>query len=107
MGVPRLTRRFGNERLLAFGLSTCIVGLLWMARLTYLSPYATGIALPMILIGIGQGLVLAPLTVAAVKGVASDDAGAASWPIKRPLKKGGDAEHQPQSNAASEPHYVI
>lgn len=89
MWVPRLTRRFGNERLLAFGLITCIAGLVWMARLTELSLYTTGIALPMVLIGIGQGFVLAPLTVSAVKGVASEDAGAASGVVNAAHQLGG------------------
>lgn len=89
MAVPRLTRRFGNARLLAFGLSLCIVGLLWMAGLSALSPYLTGVALPMVLIGIGQGLVLAPLTVSAVQGVASEDAGAASGVVNVAHQVGG------------------
>jgi EmrB/QacA subfamily drug resistance transporter len=76
--VPRLTRRFGNARLLAFGLILCITGMAWMAGLTNLSVYLFDIALPMLLLGIGQGFVLAPLTVSAVQGVASEDAGAAS-----------------------------
>ncbi len=76
--VLRLSRRFGNARLLAFGLILCIAGMTWMTRLTNLSAYLPDIALPMLLLGIGQGFVLAPLTVSAVQGVASEDAGAAS-----------------------------
>jgi len=78
MGVPRLSRRFGNARLLAFGLILCIAGMAWLTALTNLSAYFPDIALPMLLLGVGQGFVLAPLTVSAVQGVASDDAGAAS-----------------------------
>ena len=78
MWVPRLTRRFGNARLLALGLILCITGMAWMAGLTNLSAYLSDIALPMLLLGMGQGFVLAPLTVSAVQGVASEDAGAAS-----------------------------
>ena len=76
--VPRLSRKFGNARLLAFGLILCIAGMTWLAGLTHLSVYFPDIALPMLLLGIGQGFVLAPLTVSSVKGVASEDAGAAS-----------------------------
>lgn len=89
MSVPRLTRRFGNARLLAVGLSFCIAGLVWMAGLSELSPYVTGIALPMVLIGIGQGFALGPLTVSAVQGVASEDAGAVSGIVNVAHQVGG------------------
>jgi sugar phosphate permease len=38
----------------------------------------TGVALPMVLIGIGQGLAFAPLTAAGIAGATARDAGAAS-----------------------------
>ena len=76
--VPRLTKRWGNARLLAVGLALCIAGMAWLAQLTDVSAYFPDIALPMFLLGIGQGFVLAPLTVSAVQGVVSEDAGAAS-----------------------------
>ncbi|WP_405850599.1 hypothetical protein OG211_34755 [Streptomyces niveus] len=50
----------------------------WLSRLHLHTPYLTGVALPMVLIGAGQGLVLAPLTSSGVDGVAPADAGAAS-----------------------------
>ena len=89
MWVPRLTRRFGNASLLAFGLTLCIAGLAGMATLSDLSSYMAGIAPLMLLIGVGQGFVLAPLTVAAVQGVASDDAGAASGVVNVAHQLGG------------------
>jgi EmrB/QacA subfamily drug resistance transporter len=78
MLVPRLTRKLGNARLLAIGLVIGIIGLAWLGHVTAHTPYLTGVALPMILIGIGQGGVLGPLTVSAVAGVRREDAGAAS-----------------------------
>lgn len=89
MSVPRLTRRFGNASLLAVGLSLCVAGLAWMAGLSAHSPYLAGIALPMVLIGMGQGFVLAPLTVSAVQGVTSEDAGAASGVVNVAHQLGG------------------
>jgi len=89
MAVPRLTRKWGNERLLSAGLALCIAGLVWLAWVNDATPYVTGIALPMVLIGIGQGAVLAPLTVAAVKGVATEDAGAASGIVNVAHQLGG------------------
>jgi EmrB/QacA subfamily drug resistance transporter len=78
LAVPRLSRRFGHARLLAAGLGLCVLGMAWLAQLTAHTPYWLGVALPMLLIGAGQGAALSPLTVAAVSGVAPQDAGAAS-----------------------------
>ena len=89
MWVPRLTRQFGNARLLAAGLAIGMVGMAWMAQVSEHSAYLTGIALPMLLIGISQGFVLAPLTVSAVQGVASEDAGAASGLVNVAHQLGG------------------
>ncbi|HEX7863423.1 MAG TPA: MFS transporter [Variovorax sp.] len=89
MMVPRLTRSLGNGRLLAVGLAVGIAGMAWLAQVSAHTPYLTGVALPMILIGIGQGGVLGPLTVAAVAGVAGEDAGAASGLVNVAHQLGG------------------
>jgi EmrB/QacA subfamily drug resistance transporter len=78
MMLPRLTRRFDNALLLAAGLTLCVTGMAWLSRATPDSVYLTAVALPMMLIGAGQGLTLGPLTVSGIKGVARVDAGAAS-----------------------------
>jgi predicted MFS family arabinose efflux permease len=77
MAVPRLTRRFGNATVLAGGLVLSLLGMAWLSRLTAGTPYLTGIAPPMILIGVGQGGALGPLTAAGIADVAPEDAGAA------------------------------
>jgi EmrB/QacA subfamily drug resistance transporter len=77
LAVPRLTRRFGLTTVLTTPLAISVIG---MARLGHVGPetsYVTGVALPMILIGAGQGGALGPLTHAGLTGVAADDAGAA------------------------------
>jgi len=89
MLVPRLARRFGNGRLLAGGLAVCVAGLAWLGQVSIHTNYFTGIALPMVLIGLGQGCVLAPLTVSAVAGVAQEDAGAASGLVNVAHQLGG------------------
>ncbi|MES2399071.1 MAG: MFS transporter [Pseudomonadota bacterium] len=89
MMVPRLTKRFGNERVLAVGMAIGVVGVAWLGLLSAHTPYITGVALPMILIGIGQGGVLGPLTVSAVAGVAGKDAGAASGVVNVAHQLGG------------------
>src|SRR4051812_41910012 len=58
--VPRLTRQFGNARLLAGGVAVTLVGMAWLSRLSADSSYVTGLALPMMLLGIGQGASLSP-----------------------------------------------
>jgi len=89
MLVPRLTRRFGNGVLLAGGLVLCVAGLAWLGQASAHTNYFTGIAMPMILIGLGQGGVLAPLTVSAVAGVTPTDAGAASGLVNVAHQLGG------------------
>ena len=78
LAVPTLTRRFGNARLLAGGLAVSVLGMAWLGQVGPDTPYLLGVALPMVLIGAGQGSSLSPLTVAGVAGVAEEDAGAAS-----------------------------
>ena len=76
--VPRLLERASRPRVLTIGLIVTMVGMVWLSRLDLHTPYLTGVALPMVLIGAGQGLVPAPLTSSGVDEVAPADAGAAS-----------------------------
>jgi EmrB/QacA subfamily drug resistance transporter len=78
LAVPWLTARLGNARLLAGGILLSVVGMAWLSRVSADSSYLTGVALPMLLIGGGQGGVLGPITASGVAGVAPQDAGAAS-----------------------------
>jgi sugar phosphate permease len=89
IAVPRLTERHGNGPLLAGGLAVTMVGMLWLSRLGAGTAYLTGIALPMILIGAGQGATLSPLTAAGIAGVAPEDAGAASGLVNVAHQLGG------------------
>jgi EmrB/QacA subfamily drug resistance transporter len=89
VAVPRLTHRVGNARLLAGGLTVTLIGMAWLSRLSADSPYLTAIALPMVLIGIGQGAALSPLTAAGIAGVAREDAGAASGLVNVAHQIGG------------------
>ncbi|MEC5385307.1 MFS transporter [Uliginosibacterium sp. H3] len=87
--VPRLTRRFGNGPVLAGGLALTLLGMIWLAFVTVDASYLTGIALPMILLGVGQGCTLSPLTISGVAGVAAEDAGAASGLVNAAHQLGG------------------
>ena len=87
--VPRLTHRFGNQRVLTVGLLIATLGLAGLACATSLAGSLTALAFPMMLIGIGQGGTLSPLTIAGVAGVAKEDAGAASGLVNAAHQLGG------------------
>lgn len=89
LAVPMLTRRLGNGGLLAAALTITTIGMFWLGRACAQTPFMTGVALPMVLIGIGNGAALGPLTVAGVAGVADEDAGAASGLVNVAHQLGG------------------
>jgi EmrB/QacA subfamily drug resistance transporter len=76
--VPRMVRRFGNTPLLMTGLLIALPGMAWLSRLGAHTAYFPGIVVPLVLLGIGMGVVLGPLTGAGIAGVDESDAGAAS-----------------------------
>jgi predicted MFS family arabinose efflux permease len=75
---PRLGARVPNGVLLAGGTAVTLAGMAWLSRVGIGDAYLSSVALPMVLIGAGQGLAFAPLTNAGIAGVAPADAGAAS-----------------------------
>jgi EmrB/QacA subfamily drug resistance transporter len=89
LATPKLTRRFGNGPLLAAGVAVTLIGMAWLSRLSADTPYLTGVALPMVLIGVGQGGALGPFTAAGITGVAAEDAGAASGLVNVAHQLGG------------------
>jgi EmrB/QacA subfamily drug resistance transporter len=76
--VPRLSRKFGDAPFLAGGLATVAIGTLWLASATTTGNYLFQLALPMMLIGIGQGAATIRLTSAGIAKVSPADSGAAS-----------------------------
>jgi EmrB/QacA subfamily drug resistance transporter len=76
--VPRLSARWGDARLLVTGVSVALAGMARLSRLDTGTAFFPGVALPLVLLGLGMGTALAPLTAAGISGVAPDDAGAAS-----------------------------
>ncbi|MCU1445793.1 MFS transporter [Cryobacterium sp.] len=89
LAIPRLTRRFGNSALLVTGIAVTFAGMLWLGRVGVDSEYLTAVALPMVLIGFGQGLAFAPLTAAGVAGIEPLDAGAGSGLVNVAHQLGG------------------
>jgi EmrB/QacA subfamily drug resistance transporter len=76
--APRIGPRVGNIRLLAGGVAVALVGMVLLSRITSDTHYFPMIAIPMLLLGVGIGTALTPLTSYGVAGVAPGDAGAAS-----------------------------
>ncbi|QMU86499.1 MFS transporter [Latilactobacillus sakei] len=87
--VSKLTKRFGNTKLLTVGIATTAIGMCALGFFSEQVGYALGIAVPMILMGIGQGLTLSPLTVAGVANTLPADAGAASGVVNMVHQIGG------------------
>jgi EmrB/QacA subfamily drug resistance transporter len=73
-----LMPRFGPKPLVASGMLAASGGAVWLALLGPHSGYATGLLGPIILAGIGLGLVIAPVINTGTFGVAPQDAGEAS-----------------------------
>jgi len=89
VNVPRLMRRFGSAGLMTVGFVLLLCGLGWLSQIHPDSPYLTGIALPMVVFGVGQGLTLGPLTGAGVTGATDDLAGPASGLVNTTQQLGG------------------
>jgi EmrB/QacA subfamily drug resistance transporter len=78
LAIPRLRTRVPDALLLAGGVLLTLVGMVWLSRAGISEVYLTSVALPMVLVGAGQGLAFAPLTSSGIAGVPPQDAGAAS-----------------------------
>lgn len=78
MAIPRLVGRMPGSVALLAGILLTLAGMFWLSRVGVDSVYWTDVALPMVLIGAGQGLAFAPLTSFGIVGAPAADAGAAS-----------------------------
>jgi EmrB/QacA subfamily drug resistance transporter len=87
--LPRIAPRVGNTRLLIGGLVVGLIGMTWLSQISDGTPYFPQIAVPLLLLGIGMGTALTPLTSAGIAGVAPEDAGAASGLVNTAHQVGG------------------
>jgi EmrB/QacA subfamily drug resistance transporter len=87
--VPRLATRLGDVRLLIGGVSIALTGMVWLSQVSMTTAYFPGIALPLVLLGIGMGAAFMPLTAAGIADVAPEDAGAASGLVNVAHQLGG------------------
>jgi EmrB/QacA subfamily drug resistance transporter len=76
--APRLMPRLGAKPLMIAGMLPAIASMAWLSRVTPATGYWSGIFGPMLLIGLGMGLVFVPLTTASLAGVPAADSGSAS-----------------------------
>jgi predicted MFS family arabinose efflux permease len=87
--APRMIPRFGDRRLMLFGMLPVIVGMAWLSRVTPATDYWSGVFGPMALLGAGLGAVFVPLTTASLAGVRTEDSGAASSMVNVMQQLGG------------------
>ena len=88
MAVPRITRVLGGVQMLMGSLLVIGAGLFWLAN-AGANASIWQLALPMVLIGIGNGGAMAPLTTSGVRGVQASDQGAASGLVNVAHQLGG------------------
>jgi MFS family permease len=77
-GAPKLMPLLGAKPMMIAGMVPAIASMAWLSRVTPDTGYWTGIFGPMLLLGLGMGLVFVPLTTASLAGVPAADSGAAS-----------------------------
>ncbi len=87
--APRLMPRLGAKPLMVLGMMPAIASLAWLSRVSPATGYWSGVFGPMMLLGIGLGLVFVPLTTASLAGVAPADSGAASSMVNVMQQVGG------------------
>jgi EmrB/QacA subfamily drug resistance transporter len=86
--TSRLVGRVGIRLPLILGPSLAVLGMLWITRITVSSTYPDILG-PLVLISLGLGFAFVPLTLTAVSGVQSDEAGLASALLNTMQQIGG------------------
>jgi EmrB/QacA subfamily drug resistance transporter len=76
--TARLVTRVGPRPLILIGSLIGAAGLFWLSRITPASTYVADLFGPFVVIGLGMGLTVTPVTVAGTAGVPRENAGLAS-----------------------------
>jgi EmrB/QacA subfamily drug resistance transporter len=87
--APRLLARFAPKALMLAGMLPVIGGMAWLSMVSQSTSYLSGVLGPMLLFGIGMGVVFVPLTMASLAGVRPEDSGAASSMVNVMQQLGG------------------
>jgi EmrB/QacA subfamily drug resistance transporter len=84
-----LLPRFGPRPLVPTGMAIAAVGLFWLSGIGLDSTYASGVLGPLLVMGFGIGLAMAPAMSVATFGVEAHDAGVASAAVNTMQQVGG------------------
>lgn len=87
--LPYLTKKYGDYFVLIIALSLMATAYIWIGMAGENVDFFYNIALPMMILGFGNGLGLAPLTSLAMRGVKDKDNGAASSLVNVAHQVGG------------------
>ncbi len=87
--APKLIPRFGPKPLMIAGLLPVIAGMAWLSQVSPSTDYWTGVFPPMLLFGLGMGVVFVPLTTVSLAGVRPEESGAASSMVNVMQQVGG------------------
>ena len=87
--APRLIPVAGPRRLMILGMLPVIIGMAWLSRVSPDTSYWSGVLGPMLLFGVGMGVVIVPLTAASLAGVRPEDSGAGSSMVNVMQQLGG------------------
>jgi EmrB/QacA subfamily drug resistance transporter len=89
VGNIKLMPRFGPKPLIGLGLLANAVGMVWLTRIGVHSDYASAILGPLIVTGLGSGLIFSAAANTGTFGVAPRDAGVASASVNTGQQLGG------------------
>ncbi len=87
--VRRLVERTGPRTPLAVGWLLTAAGLLWQSRFSAQGSFLVDVLGPGVVLGLGLGMTVLPMTVAATSGVAAENAGVASALMNTARQMGG------------------
>jgi len=87
--APRLVARFGPKPLMIAGLLPVVAGMAWLGQLTTETTYFPGVLIPMLLLGVGLGIVFVPLTMASLVGIPPQESGAGASMVNVMQQVGG------------------
>lgn len=87
--VPRLLPRYGAKPLMVTGSILITAGMVWLSQIAADSDYLTSLLGPMVLFGLGAGLMFTPLSLLILTGVNREDSGSASGLLQTMQQVGG------------------
>ncbi|MEV6912498.1 MFS transporter [Amycolatopsis sp. NPDC051071] len=84
-----LLPKFGAKPLVSLGMLIAGLGLFWLSAIDTASTYSSGVLFPLMIMGVGIGLAMAPAMSVATFGVDTHDAGVASAAVNTAQQVGG------------------